>query len=92
MIPAGEHDHLGREVVLQSAITGTGELGFGAGEPDGLEPVLDARAHPGRAGISRALVGVIDHTEAVALAGERTIHTSRDAAAALGGEPVADLR
>ena len=37
-------------------------------------------AHPSRASIGGAL------------AGERTIHTSGDAAAALGGEPVADRR
>lgn len=92
VVPAGEHDHLGREVVLKRAITGIGELGFGAGEPNGLEPVLDPRSHPSRASIGWALVGVIDHTEAVALAGERPIHTSSDAAAALGGEPVSDRR
>ena len=92
VVPAGEHDHLGREVALQGAFAGINELGFSAEKPDGLDPLHQALPHPGGAGISRALVGVIDDAERVALAGEGSIHTGGNAATTLGCQPVADRR
>ena len=85
VVPAGLHHHLR---CREQGPIGC-EAGFSAGEPDALEPVDQPFPLQGRLGVFWALVGVIDDPEVVALAGERTSHARSDAAAALGGEPVA---
>ena len=66
--------------------------GFGAGEPHRAQPVDQLLPQRGAGGIAGALVGVVDDPQAVALAGERAIHTGGDAATPLAGEPVAHRR
>ncbi len=84
-MPAGEHHHLGGAGSCRSR-----PLRFSSGQPDGLEPLDQLLALSCGVGIFWALVGVIDDPQGVALARERSPHAGSDAAAALGGEPVAN--